>query len=124
MKCKVSKKDVLRNYTKDYIITLGYCDLEEVLSYFNPFAYSSGVYGWSCDYYEFKGYCISTGYAPIDGLRVTYEFKEFLRAEFKVKTKHLCKYEDKRKVAEKILSMLIEEARKRRCNYNGVVTDY
>lgn len=112
MKCKVSKKDVLRNFTKDYIITLSYCDLEEVLSYFSPFAYSSGVYGWSCDYYEFKDYCICTGYAPIDGLRVPYEFKEFLRAEFKVKTKHLWKYEDKKKVAEKMLSMLIEEARK------------
>ena len=29
------------------------------------FAYSAGLYGWSCDYYEFDNVLISTGYAPL-----------------------------------------------------------
>jgi hypothetical protein len=63
MKAKVTKKDVRANYYR--IIRIGYCDAQYLLNYKNPFGYSCGVYGWSCDYYVINGVCISTGYQPI-----------------------------------------------------------
>lgn len=63
MKIKTTKKAVKNHFSK--VIALGYCDMQRLLSYFRAFGYSSGVYGWSCDYYEFGDVCISTGYSPI-----------------------------------------------------------
>lgn len=71
MKCKVTKKQVQKNYSK--IIGIGYCDAQYLLEYVNrPFAYSAGVYGWQCDYYEFDNICISTCYSYIRGLEYDY----------------------------------------------------
>lgn len=44
---------------------MGYCEGQNLLNYRSPFAYSCGVYGWSCDYYDVNGVLISTGYQPI-----------------------------------------------------------
>lgn len=115
MKLKTSKKEVRAYYPKERIITLSYCDLQSVLNYYNAFAYSCGVYGWSCDYYEYRGYCISTGYAPVEGVRLPYEFIRFLEAEFMVRTKHIFGYEKTKEVANDILDLLIEEVQKNAC---------
>lgn len=37
----------------------------ELLRGCDAFAYSAGVYGWSCDYYKFNGLVICTGYNTI-----------------------------------------------------------
>jgi len=63
MKLKASKKTIKDGYYK--ILSIGYCDAQYLLSEENPFAYSSGSYGWACDYYDIDGVCISTGYSPI-----------------------------------------------------------
>ena len=63
MKVKTSKKSVKNAFVKIY--SIGYCEAQNLLQCINPFAYSSGVYGWSCDYYEVDGICISTGYNTI-----------------------------------------------------------
>jgi len=68
MKLKTTKKQIKRN-TSDNLFSVGYCDLQYLLKYKNAFAFSSGVYGWSCDYYELElcgtRIIISTGYQPI-----------------------------------------------------------
>ena len=68
MKYEVTKKRMRDNYHT--IIRVGYCGLQCLLKYQNPIAYSHGVYGWACDYYELIGsegqrVVISTGYSPI-----------------------------------------------------------
>lgn len=63
MKLKVTKKQVRDSFSK--IVSIGYCDAQYLLKFEQPFAYSSGVYGWSCDYYDFGKVCVSTGYHPI-----------------------------------------------------------
>jgi len=63
MKLKTTKKQV-KNYYSD-IYSIGYCNAQYLLQGVNPFAYSSGAYGWSCDYYEVEDVCISTGYSTI-----------------------------------------------------------
>ena len=63
MKLKTTKSAIKNGFNT--VISIGYCDAQYLLYYKNPFAYSAGVYGWACDYYEIGNKCISTGYAPI-----------------------------------------------------------
>lgn len=71
MKVQTAYKAIRKEYGKN-ILSVGYCDLQYLLRYEKPFAYSAGVYGWNCDYYDIGGVCISTGYRPI-GKYVPYE---------------------------------------------------
>lgn len=66
MKYRTTKKGI-RNCGSS-VYKVGYCNLQFLLRFNNPFAYSEGVYGWACDYYRIGGYdgvIISTGYSPI-----------------------------------------------------------
>ena len=63
MKFKVTRKEMREGYGQ--IISIGYCKAQNLLRYQDPIAYSVGVYGWACDYYDIGGVLISTGYAPI-----------------------------------------------------------
>ena len=63
MKFKATKKEMKANYRN--ILSVGYCDLQQLLKYESPIAYSAGTYGWCCDYYDIDGVIISTGYSPI-----------------------------------------------------------
>jgi hypothetical protein len=63
MKLKATKTEIKNGYNK--ILRIGYCELQFLLKYESPFAYSAGIYGWSCDYYDIDNICISTGYSPI-----------------------------------------------------------
>lgn len=66
MKCKTTAKAIRANYGSR-ILSIGYCDAQALLRYETPFAYSSGVYGWNCDYYDIDGVCIATGYRGMPG---------------------------------------------------------
>src|SRR5574344_2966071 len=70
IKLKTTKKQITSQSSK--ILKLHYCDCQTLLRYKNPFAYSTGNMGWSCDYYDINGVIISTGYNPI-GEEVSYE---------------------------------------------------
>lgn len=63
MKVKVTRKEILNKYNN--IIRVGYCQAQYLLSCEDAVAYSSGINGWACDYYDIDGIIISTGYAPI-----------------------------------------------------------
>lgn len=71
-KIKVSKKEI-KNCCRD-IICVGYRDLQFLLYYKYADFYSSGVYGWSCDYYKINDdLIICTGYLPIGNIVPNYE---------------------------------------------------
>lgn len=61
-KIKATKKEMRENYR---ILGVGYCEMQHLLEFQQPFAYSSGVAGWLCDYYRVGGVIISTGYSPL-----------------------------------------------------------
>ncbi|HCY80895.1 MAG TPA: hypothetical protein DHV22_04445 [Xanthomarina gelatinilytica] len=75
MKLKTTKKQIREN-TRGNLYSVGYCELQYLLRDENPFAYSSGVNGWACDYYQLsvngQRVIISTGYSPI-GKRIDYK---------------------------------------------------
>ena len=60
MKYKTTAKALKEGYHK--IISVGYCDLQNLLNYEKPVAYSSGTYGWNFDVYDVDGVAIATGY--------------------------------------------------------------
>ena len=75
MKFKTTKTAINTGYY--YKICIGYCDLQYLLNYENPVAYTCGVYGWNADIYDLTditGYnaCIVTGYRPWGNIRADY----------------------------------------------------
>ena len=83
MKLRATKREIKEN--NYYILKIGYCELQYLLRPFEPFAYSCGVYGWNCDYYDITTnnhrIIISTGYAPIDNqnIKVKNDFYKIIR---------------------------------------------
>lgn len=68
-KIKISTREI----DKSMCIQLGYGSAQYLLSRLTPFAYSAGVYGWNCDFYQFGRYIISTGYRPVGDIKPNYE---------------------------------------------------
>ena len=63
MKTKVTKKQILNSYAN--VISVGYCRLQNLLSYESERHYTTGVYGWNADIYEINSNTvIVTGYRP------------------------------------------------------------
>ena len=64
VKFKTTKKEILGGYY--HIVRIGYCEGDYLLRHLTPIAYSSGKYGWQCDYYHVDANTVvSTGYAPL-----------------------------------------------------------
>ena len=72
MKFKTTQKAVKEGYRN--IIEIGYCNLQHLLYYKDPVAYTSGTYGWNADIYEIgRGSAICTGYRPFGDIRPDYK---------------------------------------------------
>jgi hypothetical protein len=64
MKFKTTKKAMRDASIK--IVKVGYCDAQHILKFKDAVAYSSGINGWECDYYDLQnGIWICSGYNPI-----------------------------------------------------------
>ena len=70
-KLKATKKEMQKYNYK--ILGVGYCNMQNLLQYKAPVAYSCGSYGWSCDYYNINGTIVSTGYSPINTKNMNYD---------------------------------------------------
>ena len=81
MKFRATKKEIKKYYGDD-VFAVGYCGACDLLRGCDAFAYSAGVYGWSCDYYKLNGVIICTGYNTIgrDANKITNIYEEKARA--------------------------------------------
>lgn len=104
-KYRTTKKAMKESYDK--IICVGYCNLQNLLKFQEPFAYSTRSEGWSCDYYDIDGVLISTGYAPIDGKRTKSTY-DICRKYDKAAQKILCEYSSYDEQKEKVNNLLME----------------
>ena len=106
MKLKATKKQIRENFNT--ILSIGYCDAQYLLDFKNPFAYSAGLNGWSCDYYQIGNICICTGYSPI-GTPVDYSLLRELERKAELINKD-CNLpcSDKEKQLDELLKQLIE----------------
>ena len=106
MKLKATKKQIRENFNT--ILSIGYCDAQYLLDFKNPFAYSAGLNGWSCDYYQIGNICICTGYSPI-GTPVDYTLLRELENKAQlIKYNYDLSYTDKEKQLDELLNQLIE----------------
>ena len=67
MKYLTTTKAIKNGYNN--IVYAGYCDLQCLLHYVDPVAYTRGVYGWNYDVYDVNGVTICTGYRGMPGRR-------------------------------------------------------
>ena len=67
MKYKTTKRAVMDGY--GFVISVGYADLQYLLRYKSPVAYTSGQYGWNADIYDFGNIAICTGYRPFGNIK-------------------------------------------------------
>ena len=110
MKFKVTKKEMKDGYNT--IISIGYCNAQNLLRYKNPIAYSAGVYGWACDYYDVDGVLISTGYAPI-GQRPDYNIiRKYNNQAEKINHNYNLSYEEQENQVNELLNEFIQEVTK------------
>ena len=68
MKYKTTQKAIKAHY--NHILKAGYCDLQYLLTYETPEAYTANNYGWRSDIYCFSNFAISTGYTPFGNILV------------------------------------------------------
>ena len=105
LKLKASKKD----FKGETVLSVGYCGLQSLLSHKSPFAYSSGVNGWSCDYYNINGVIISTGYGPI-GVSMNYDvIKEYEKKADHIRNDYNTPYELRCEKLDNLLNELVKE---------------
>jgi hypothetical protein len=102
-KIKTTKKEMKQNYR---ILGVGYCEIQTLLKYQNPVAYSSGVYGWACDYYYIDDVIISTGYSYIDNKNMKDDYN--LIKEYEKKARSLNNKEEVNNLLFELISKLKE----------------
>ena len=109
MKSKVTKTAVKNDFNT--ILSLGYCDIQYLTYYKRPFAYSCGVYGWSCDYYDVDNVCLSTGYSPI-GKNVDYKvLRSYELKAQKIVNDYAIDYKVREKRVNKLLTDFINKCK-------------
>lgn len=104
MKFKTTKSAIKNGYNR--IISVGYCDLQGLLRYENPIAYSTRAEGWACDYYDVDGVCISTGYAPLKEKNTKRDWKmyqEFDKKAQEIISDRTIPYEQQKELVERLL---------------------
>lgn len=106
MKYKTTAKALKQGYY--HIIEAGYCDLQSLLNYKSPIAYSSGTYGWNFDVYDINGVAIATGYRgmPSQHSKCTYA----LIQEYEQKAKKCDTKEEKDILIAEFIKKCIGEA--------------
>ena len=77
MRLQVTRKQIANNH---YCISVGFCQLQRLLTYAESPYYTAGVYGWNFDAYifDYKGcnVAICTGYRGMPGRSVPYDIKQ------------------------------------------------
>ena len=108
MKFKTTKKEIYSNFKN--VICVGYCNLDYLLSNYNPIAYNSGVDGWKCDIYDINGVAIVTGYQPFGNIRPDYEtIKKYEDEARKISSDPCRKYQKMIDMTNQLLNQFIEE---------------
>lgn len=108
MKTKITKKQITQSF--DNVISVGYCDLQNLLRYFNERFYTTGIYGWNADVYIFDNTAIVTGYRPFGNIKASYNG---ICKKYNDKAKEIYNihnYCEEVEVAEVLLKEFINEA--------------
>lgn len=101
MKFRTTRKAIVNGCRN--VKCAGYCDLQTLLQYHEPIAYTCGVYGWNFDVYEVYGVTICTGYRNMPGERLE-GIREYEEKAMKIYDwRNKMPYEEKREQIEELL---------------------
>ena len=107
MKYKTTKKETQSNYRN--IIRIGYADLQFLLKFTEPTAYTHGVYGWNADIYDFDNVAIVTGYRPFGNYKMDWDLMNEYEDKAKaINNNRTLEYEERKNKVNALLNEVIE----------------
>jgi len=107
LKFRTTRKAITAGYY--YTIECGYADLQHLLNYRNPVAYTCGTDGWNADIYEVgSNACIVTGYRPFGRIKANYERnREYDRKAEAIVHDYKRPYEERKAELDRLLNELV-----------------
>lgn len=112
MKYKTTQREVKEGYCN--VICVPYVDLQHLLQYESPVAYTTRREGWGADIYQIdSSTAIATGYAPFGNVRPSYELRKRYDDEAReVGYDYSLSWEERRDKLRKMLQIFVEEVTK------------
>ena len=101
MKLKATKKDIINNFNRIYLIDYKYGFLPDA------FAYNSGYMGWNWDAYDLGGICLIEGNRSFPKHKLLSKDAEKIVDEYKKEVID-AKFEEQQKINKKYLDKFIE----------------
>ena len=107
-KLETTKKSVKAAFPR--IISIGFCDLQNLLYYESPIAYTHGVYGWNSDVYRIKPtIVIVTGYRPFGNINPSHELIKKYEGRARNVQDSDASYDDKKKEVQELLEFFVAD---------------
>ena len=107
MKFKTTRKAIKAN--SRIILKVGYCDLQSLLRFKDPVAYTSGTYGWNADIYEMGGVTIVTGYRPFGNYHNGDLVAEYEAKAHNIATDYQVDWETRKNEVNKLLDEFVNK---------------
>ena len=109
MKFHTTKKAVNASFAVK--IQIPYCDLQTLLTFENPIAYTARREGWAADIYDMGGgVAIVTGYAPFGNVRPGYEVcRRYEEQGRKIRYDYSMTWEEQRDALRELLEKFVKE---------------
>ena len=106
MKIKITRNQLKNHYA--HIISIPYCELQNLLSYEDATFYNAVVYGWNYSVYPVNENCIVTGYRPF-GISVAREIITTYEAKAKEIKQSKLTYSDTKAALHDLLVSFMQE---------------
>ena len=112
MKFRVTQKEIKSNFDK--IISVPYCNVQNLLYYESPTAYVARREGWAADIYDMGGgVAIVTGYAPSGNIRPPHELlKRYETQAASIRYNYSLSWTEQREQLKQLAKEFIKEATK------------
>lgn len=110
MRFKTTRKSVMAN--GGIIVEVGYCNLQSLLRYVDPTAYTCGVYGWNADVYDFGKVVIITGYRSFGNYSNYDLVREYDEKAYKIARDYQVDWETRSEAVNKLLDEFVNKVYK------------
>lgn len=107
MKFKTTRKAIKAN--SRIILKVGYCDLQSLLYFREPEAYTCGVCGWNADIYMFGNVTVVTGYRPFGNYSNYDLVDEYEQKAHKIATDYQVDWETRSEAVSKLLDEFVNK---------------
>lgn len=107
MKFKTTRKAVMES--NNTVLKVGYCELQNLLYFKEPQAYTSGIYGWNADIYDIDGLIIVMGGRPFGNYSNYDLVEEYEQKAHKIATDYQVDWETRKNEVSKLLDEFVNK---------------